>query len=89
MLGNGPSAGFHLSEAWPALLVVVMPLMAAAISERWFESRPERTYIRDKLARGPLPLLALVIFLIASAKVSAIWERELGCLARVPIKMHK
>lgn len=50
MLGNGPSAGFHLSEAWPALLVVVMPLMAAAVSERWFESRPERTHIRDKLA---------------------------------------
>ena len=72
MLGSGPVAGLGLSEVWPALLVVILPLIAAAVSERWIEDRPERARVRDRLAWWPVPLLALVVFLIAGAQVSAV-----------------
>jgi len=72
MLGSGPIAGLGLTEIWPALLVVVLPLIAAAVSERWIEAKPERTNVRDRLAWWPVPLLALVVFMIAGAQVSAV-----------------
>lgn len=72
MLGSGPVAGLGLTEVWPALLVVILPLIAAAVSERWIEARPERARVRDRLAWWPVPLLALVVFLIAGAQVSAV-----------------
>lgn len=72
MLGSGPVAGLGLRDIWPALLVVVVPLLAAAGSERWIEARPERASMRDRLAWWPVPLLALVVFLIAGAQVGAV-----------------
>jgi ACR3 family arsenite transporter len=72
MLGSAPIAGFGLSEILPALLVVILPLIAAAVSERWIEAKPERASARDRLAWWPVPLLALVVFLIAGAQVRAV-----------------
>ena len=72
MLGSGPVAGLGLTEVWPALLVVILPLIAAVVSERWIEARPERARVRDRLAWWPVPLLALVVLMIAGAQVSAV-----------------
>jgi ACR3 family arsenite efflux pump ArsB len=74
MLGTGPSSALSLADVWPALLVVTVPLIAAAVSERWIEARPERTRVRERLAWWPVPLLGLVVFLIAAAQVQAVRE---------------
>lgn len=57
---------------WPALLVVAVPLVAAALSERWIEARAERAVVREWMAWWPVPLLAVVVFLIAGAQVGAV-----------------
>lgn len=72
ILGSGPVAGLGLTEVWPALLVVILPMVAAAVSERWIDARPERARVRDQLAWWPVPLLALVVLMIAGAQVSAV-----------------
>ncbi|WP_216093222.1 MULTISPECIES: bile acid:sodium symporter [unclassified Aeromonas] len=79
MLGSGAVADIGLAEVWPALLVVILPLIAAAVSERWIEARPERAHVRERLAWWPVPLLALVVFMIAGAQVNAVWD-ALGLL---------
>lgn len=72
MLGSELSATLGLGDAGPALLVVLAPLLAAVLSERWIEKRRERAIVRARLAWWPVPLLALVIFLIAGAQVNAV-----------------
>jgi ACR3 family arsenite transporter len=81
MLGGEQVAGIGLTEIWPALLVVIAPLLAAAASERWIEARPERAIVRERLAWWSVPLLALVVFLIAGAEVSAVGD----ALALLPV----
>lgn len=56
----------------PALAVVVVPLVLAAVTERWIEARPERDAVRERLAWWPVPLLAIVVFQIAAAQVGAV-----------------
>ncbi|MFN3340586.1 MAG: arsenic resistance protein [Dietzia sp.] len=65
----------------PALLIVVVPLIAAALTERWFDARPGRHVVRDRWAWAPIPLLALVVFLIATAQVDTV----LGALDVLPV----
>jgi ACR3 family arsenite efflux pump ArsB len=72
MLGADLSAALPSANIWPALVVVLAPLGVAAASERWIEARAERAWLRKRLAWWPVPLLALVIFLIAGAQVGAI-----------------
>lgn len=55
-----------------ALLVVLVPLGAAVLAERWMESGEGRDRVRETLAWWPVPLLALVVFLIAGAQVGAV-----------------
>lgn len=55
-----------------ALLVVLVPLGAAVLAERWMESGEGRERVRETLAWWPVPLLALVVFLIAGAQVGAV-----------------
>ncbi|GAB6057533.1 arsenic resistance protein [Desulfonatronum parangueonense] len=71
-MGAELSAALGFSEIWPALLVVIVPLVAAAVSERWIEARESRAVLRERLAWWPVPLLALVVFLIAGAQVGAV-----------------
>lgn len=72
MLRTELSATLEFADVWPALAVVLVPLVAAALSERWFETHEGRARLRDSLARLPVPLLALVVFLIAGAQVTAV-----------------
>lgn len=80
-MGTDLSATFSFAEVWPALNVVMLPLIAAALSERWIEARPERAILREQLACWPVPLLALVVFLIAGAQVGAVR----GALSMLPV----
>ncbi len=72
MGGKTVTAAFTLKEVWPALLVVFLPLALAAVSERWIEARAEGAALRERAAWWPVPLLALVVFLIAGAQVGAV-----------------
>ncbi len=62
------------AQAWPALLIVGTPLALAALSEWWIEARSERAVWRERLAWWPVPLLAVVVFLIAGAQAGAVVE---------------
>lgn len=79
MTDGGFSAVFSLEDIWPALVVVLVPLVAAGLSELWFRRRPERERVRERLGWGPVPLLALVVFMIAAAHVGAVRD-SLGVL---------
>ena len=79
MAGTELSAALTPAEVWPALVVVLLPLALAAVSERWIEARAGRAVLRERLAWWPVPLLALVVFLIAGAQVGAV-RNALGLL---------
>lgn len=81
MLGSDLSAALAPADIWPALVVILLPLAAAVLSERWFEARTQRAVIREQLAWWPVPLLALVVFLIAGAQVGAVQ----GALRLLPV----
>lgn len=80
-LGAELSAALGFSEVWPALTVVLFPLIAAAFSERLIEAHPHRAVLRERLAWWPVPLLALVVFLIAAAHVGAVR----GAFSQLPV----
>lgn len=71
MMGTELSTAIEPAVFLPALVVVALPLGLAALSERWIEARPQRARVREYLAWWPVPLLALVVFLIAAAQVGA------------------
>jgi len=54
------------------VILIVMPLIAAFLTERWAESRKGRQRITAHLGWLPVPLLALVVFLIAGSQVQAV-----------------
>ncbi|WP_240097793.1 bile acid:sodium symporter [Thermomonas flagellata] len=69
--GPGLGAALAPASAWPALLLVLLPLLAAAAAERWLEARPARASWRERLAWWPVPLLALVVLAIAASQAMA------------------
>jgi ACR3 family arsenite efflux pump ArsB len=68
----------------PAAALIGLPLAAAAASERFLEARRERARWREQLAWAPVPLLALVVFLIAGAQVDAVRTMGSTVLAALP-----
>lgn len=72
MLGLDVFSALGLSQVWPALIVVAVPLIAAVCSERWIETSANGEAWRAALAWWPVPLLACVVFLIAAAQVGAV-----------------
>lgn len=52
--------------------LILMPLALAFATEIWAERRRARHAVVDKLAWFPVPLLALVVFLIAGSQVEAV-----------------
>src|SRR3989344_5948379 len=58
----------------PAVLIVLVPLAAAVLAERWIEAHPKAEGFRDTMAWWPVPLLSLVVFLIACAQVGTVVE---------------
>lgn len=85
MLDQGVALELDLLKLWPALLVVLMPLALAALSERWIEARAGRELWRERLAWWPVPLLTLVVFLIAGAQVEAVKSALSELLIVVPV----
>ena len=58
----------------PALLVVLLPLVGAAVAQRLLQRHPRADLVRDAIAWAPVPLLAVVVCLIAAAQVHTVWQ---------------
>lgn len=70
LMAAGVPGDFLASAAlWPAVLIILVPLIIAALVERPLNARPR---LRAVVARFPVPLLALVIILIAGAQAQAV-----------------
>ncbi|WP_136644986.1 arsenic resistance protein [Tabrizicola sp. YIM 78059] len=54
------------------LTLIVAPLVAAWALERWVEARPGRDVVMTRLAWFPVPLLALIVFLISASQVQTV-----------------
>lgn len=69
-----PGAALRTGDALPAAVALIgLPLAGAALTERWIEAAPEARMVwRDRLAGWPVPLLAVVVFLIAGAQADAV-----------------
>lgn len=83
LLDAQPLVGWGLTDIAPALGVVAVALLLAAASERWIEARPPTRHAwRKRLVWWPVPLLAVVVFLIAGVQAHAAWD-AFGSLAGV------
>lgn len=80
------SAALTIEGLLPAALALVgLPLVAAILTERWLEAQPERAAWRDRLGWWPVPLLAMVVFLIAAAQVVTVLGAGSVLLAVLPV----
>ncbi len=80
------SAALKTEDMLPAALVLIgWPLAAAALTERWVEARPERNVWRERLGWWPVPLLAMVVFLIAGAQVGTVLDAGAVLLTVLPV----
>ncbi|SMX45835.1 arsenic resistance protein [Maliponia aquimaris] len=52
--------------------LIAAPLVAAWLLERWAEARSGRDAVIDRLAWFPVPLLAIVVFLISASQVQTV-----------------
>ncbi|MDP1549924.1 MAG: arsenic resistance protein [Nitrosomonas sp.] len=79
-------AALRMEEMLPAALVLIgVPLAAAALTERWVEARPERAIWRERLGWWPVPLLAVVVLLIAGAQVGTVRDAGPMLLKVLPV----
>lgn len=67
------------------LALIGLPLVAAVLTERRIEARAERAVWRDRLAWWPVPLLAMVLFLVAGAQVGTVLDGGAVLLAVLPV----
>ncbi|MFN2309510.1 MAG: hypothetical protein ABR553_07215, partial [Gammaproteobacteria bacterium] len=68
-----------------ALALIGLPLMAAALTERWLEARTARAVWRDRLGGWSVPLLAVGVFLIAAAQVGTVRDAGPVLLTVLPV----
>ncbi len=68
-----------------ALMLIGLPLVVAALTERWIEAKVEHACWRERLGWWPVPLLALVVFLIAGAQVGTVLDTAPVLLAVLPV----
>ncbi|WP_191082794.1 arsenic resistance protein [Roseococcus microcysteis] len=54
------------------LTLIVLPLVAAWLTERWVERARGREILIERLAWLPVPLLGVVVFLIAASQLEAV-----------------
>ncbi|MCC7426223.1 MAG: arsenic resistance protein [Alphaproteobacteria bacterium] len=54
------------------LTVIVLPLIAAWLTERWAERRRRGEVLVEQIGLLPVPLLGVVVFLIAASQVQAV-----------------
>lgn len=69
----------------PAVLLVLAPLGLAAVAERWIGARAGRARLRDAAAWWPVPLLALVLFLVAGAQAAMALQAAPALWRLVPL----
>lgn len=63
------------------LTLIVLPLLAAWLTERWAERRSARALVVERLGWLPVPLLSAVVFLIAASQVHAV-------VGALPVMLH-
>lgn len=68
-----------------AIGLIGVPLLLAAVSERWMEARPGRRVWRQRLAWWPVPLLTVLVFLIAAAQVGVVLDSGPLLLSVLPV----
>jgi ACR3 family arsenite efflux pump ArsB len=68
-----------------AVLIVAGPLALALAFERWAEARPSRAAVRERIAWWPVPLLALVVGLIATAQARAMLDAPAAVLPAIAV----
>lgn len=70
--GEGATAALGFSGIWPALLVVLLPLASAALTQAWAGSAPRRRRMTARIGWLPVPLLSAVILLVTAANLAAV-----------------
>ncbi len=74
-LGLDFAASIAQQEMLKAFLgLIVLPLVAAFVTERWAENRIHRQHILSQLSCFPVPLLSVVVFSIAATQVDIIMD---------------
>lgn len=69
-LGEGVALTLASGDMLRAFVgLIVLPLLAAFATERWVESGSNRTVLIERLGWLPVPLLAIVVFIIAASQV--------------------
>ncbi len=74
LMADASPASWDWATLAPAVLIVLVPLAGAVLAERWIEAHPKAEGSRDTMAWWPVPLLALMVFLIAVAQVGTVVE---------------
>lgn len=79
-LGETFAVAVARQEMMAAFVVLIMlPLLGAFLTEKWLEKTPRRVKLLDNLAWLPVPLLGLVVFTIAATQVNLV-TASLGIL---------
>ena len=72
-LGEDVSVTLVRTEMFLAFAgLIVMPLSAAFLTEKWIDKNTSRVYLLERLAWCPVPMLAIVVFIIAASQVSIV-----------------
>lgn len=73
-------------EILPAAVGLIgAPLLAATLTERWIEAKSERAIWRERLVWWPVPLLAVMVFLIAGTQVGTVLNAGPILLTVLPV----
>lgn len=73
--GDGFSATLMRGELLSAFAgLILLPLLAAFATEKWAENDASRRPLIEQLAWFPVPLLAVVVFVIAASQVNTVMD---------------
>jgi arsenite transporter len=71
--GEGLAMSLVRGEMLKAFVgLILVPLLAAFLTEKWAEGSNNRSFVPDWLAWFPVPLLAVVVFIIAVSQVNLV-----------------
>lgn len=80
------NAALRIEDMLPAALTLIgVPLLVAVFTEYWIEAKPARAIWRERLGWWPVPLLAVVVFLIAGAQVGTVRHAAPLLLTVLPV----
>jgi len=85
-----PAADFNavlrMDDMLPAMLALIgIPLLIAIFTEYWIEAKPARSVWRERLGWLPVPLLAVVVFLIAATQIGTVHHAVSLLLTVLPV----